>query len=138
MSEQLVKLISEEVSVSDGWVEVFREKYIPRIRNEVLSSKTDSQLMILAINSQDYVGMLVHGLAKNYSEAKEIISDQDFKILGLPFLMGRQILDLAYSFLSLEFDSVEKLNLDNSKNPVVIFSDSNLLLIDSELPIGQI
>jgi hypothetical protein len=138
MSEQLVKLISEEVSVSDGWVEVFREKYIPRIRNVVLSSKTDSQLMILAINSQDYVGMLVHGLAKNYSEAKEIISDQDFKILGLPFLMGRQILDLAYSFLSLEFDSVEKLNLDNSKNPVVIFSDSNLLLIDSELPIGQI
>jgi hypothetical protein len=138
MSEQLVKLISEEISVSDGWVEVFREKYIPSIRNVVLSSKTDSQLMILAINSQDYVGMLVHGLAKNYSEAKEIISDQDFKILGLPFLMGRQILDLTYSFLSLEFDSVEKLNLESSKNPVVIFSDSNLLLIDSELPIGQI
>ncbi len=137
MSAQLLKLTSEKISVSDGWVEVFREKYIPKIRNVVLSSKTDSQVMILAINSQDYVGMLVHGLAKNYSEAKEIISDQDFKILGLPFLMGRQILDLAYSFLSLEFDSVEKLNLDNSKNPVVIFSDSNLLLIDSELPIGQ-
>lgn len=130
MSEQLVKLILEEISASDGWIDVFKEKYIPKIQNVVLSSKTDSQLMILAINSQDYVGMLVHGLAKNYSEAKEIISDQDFKILGLPFLMGRQILDLAYSFLSLEFDSVEKLNLDNSKNPVVIFSDSNLLLMD--------
>ena len=137
MSERLVKFTSEKISVSDGWVELFREKYIHKIQNVVQSTKTDSQLMIFAINSQDYVGMLVHGLAKNYSEAKEIISDQDFKIVRLPFLMGRQILELAYSFLSLEFDSVEKLNLDNSKNPVVIFSDSNLLLIDCETLIGQ-
>jgi hypothetical protein len=89
-------------------------------------------MMILAIDSHDYVGMLVHEFAKNNPEAREIFSAQGFKVLGAPRLIGRRILTLTYSFLSMDFVSFEESMLDGCNKPVLIFSDSNTFLIDCE------
>jgi hypothetical protein len=133
MSEQLVKFSSKKELKSEKMIEKFRDKYIPHFVEIFQSSGSDLQFMILVIDSKDYVGMLVYGLAQNSSETREIISSQDCKIVCLPLVIGRQILELAYSFLSLEFDSVDKLNLDKFNKPVLIFSDSNMHLTDCEL-----
>ena len=81
MSEQLVKFSSEKESKSEKMIEKFRDKYIPHFVEIFQSSGSDLQFMILVIDSKDYVGMLVYGLAQNSSETREIISSQDCKIV---------------------------------------------------------
>ena len=123
--------VSQEITAS-SWPEKFSTDCLERCVDVFRGLKTDAQLMILAIDSQDYVGMLIHEFAKNNPETQELFSDHGFKVLGAPRLIGRRILAFTYSFLSQDFVSFEESTLDSCNKPVLIFSDSSTFLIDCE------
>ena len=123
--------VSQEIAAS-SWPEKFSTDCLERCVDVFRGLKTDAQMMILAIDSQDYVGMLVHEFAKNNPETRELFSDQGFKVIGAPRLIGRRILAFTYSFLSMDLVSFEESTLDNCNKPVLIFSDSSTFLIDCE------
>ena len=123
--------VSQEITAS-SWPEKFSTDCLERCVDVFRGLKTDAQMMILAIDSQDYVGMLVHEFAKNNPETRELFSDQGFKVIGAPRLIGRRILAFTYSFLSMDLVSFEESTLDNCNKPVLIFSDSSTFLIDCE------
>ena len=132
MNGLLDKLSAGQPIVASRWPEKFSTNSLVRCIDVFRDLKSDAQIMILAIDSQDYVGMLVHEFAKNNPETEEIFSDQGFKILGAPRLIGRRILAFTYSFLSMDFVSFEESTLDSCNKPVLIFSESNTFLIDCE------
>ena len=76
--------------------------------------------------------MCIRDSAKTNPETQEIFSDQGFKVLGAPRLIGRRILALTYSFLSMDFVPFEESTLDSCNKPVLIFSESSTFLIDCE------
>lgn len=123
--------VSQEIAAS-SWPEKFSTDCLERCVDVFRGLKTDAQMMILAIDSRDYVGMLVHEFAKNNPETRELFSDQGFKVIGAPRLIGRRILAFTYSFLSMDLVSFEESTLDNCNKPVLIFSDSSTFLIDCE------
>jgi len=132
MNGLLDKLSAGQETSTRSWPEKFSADCLERCVDVFRGLKSDAQMMILAIDSQDYVGMLVHEFAKNNPETLEIFSDQEFKILGAPRLIGRRILAFTYSFLSMDFVSFEDSMLDSCNKPVLIFSDSSTFLIDCE------
>ena len=132
MSELLDKLSAGQEISTRSWPEKFSADCLERCVDVFRGLKSDAQMMILAIDSQDYVGTLVHEFAKNNPETLEIFSDQEFKILGAPRLIGQRILAFTYSFLSMDFVSFEDSMLDSCNKPVLIFSDSSTFLIDCE------
>jgi hypothetical protein len=132
MNRLLDKLsVSQEITAS-SWPEKSSAECLGRCVDVFRGLKTDAQMMILAIDSQDYVGMLVHEFAKINPEIQEIFSDKGFKVLGAPRLIGRRILALTYSFLSMDFVPFEESTLDSCNKPVLIFSESSTFLIDCE------
>jgi hypothetical protein len=132
MNELLDKLSAGQEIITRSWPEKFSADCLERCVDVFRGLKSDAQMMILAIDSQDYVGMLVHEFAKNNPETKEIFSDESFKVLGAPRLIGHHILALTYSFLSMDFVSFEESTLDSCNKPILIFSDSSTFLIDCE------
>jgi hypothetical protein len=132
MNELLDKLSINQKIAARSWPEKFSTECLERCVDVFRGLKTDAQMMILAIDSQDYVGMLVHEFAKTNPETQEIFSDKDFKVLGAPRLIGRRILALTYSFLSMDFVPFEESTLDSCNKPVLIFSESSTFLIDCE------
>ena len=132
MNGLLDKLSAGQEIATSSWPEKFSTDCLERCVDVFRGLKTDAQMMILAIDSQDYVGMLVHEFAKNNPETQEIFSDQGFKILGAPRLIGRRILAFTYTFLSMEFVPIEESKLDSCNKPVLIFSESSTFLIDCE------
>jgi hypothetical protein len=126
------KLSADQKIIVRSWPEKFSTDCLERCVDVFRSLKSDAQMMILAIDSRDYVGMLVHEFAKNNPETRELFSDQGFKVLGAPRLIGRRILAFTYSFLSQDFVSFEESTLDSCNKPVLIFSDSSTFLIDCE------
>lgn len=132
MNELLDKLSIKQKNAASSWPEKFSTECLEQCVDVFRGLKTDAQLMILAIDSQDYVGMLVHEFAKNNPETRELFSDQGFKVIGAPRLIGRRILAFTYSFLSMDLVSFEESTLDNCNKPVLIFSDSSTFLIDCE------
>jgi hypothetical protein len=132
MNELLDKFSVGQKIVAKSWPDKFSPDYLERCIDVFRGLKSDAQMMILAIDSQDYVGMLVHEFAKNNPETRELFSDREFKVLGAPRLIGHRILALTYSFLSMDFVSFEESTLDSCNKPVLIFSDSSTFLIDCE------
>jgi len=132
MNELLDKSSAGQESINRSLPEKFSADCLERCIDVFRGLKSDAQMMILAIDLQDYVGMLVHEFAKNNPETRELFSDQSFKILGAPPLIGRRILALTYSFLSMDFVSFEESTIDSCNKPVLIFSDSSTFLIDCE------
>ena len=61
--------VSQEI-VASSWPEKFSTDCLERCVDVFRGLKTDAQMMILAIDSQDYVGMLVHEFAKNNPETQ--------------------------------------------------------------------
>jgi hypothetical protein len=132
MNRLLDKLSRGQKVIAKSWPDRFSSDCMERCVEIFRGVKFDAHMMILAIDSQDYVGMLVHEFAKNNPETLELFSDQGFKILGAPRLIGRRILALTYSFLSMDFMSFEESTLDSCNKPILIFSDSSTFLIDCE------
>jgi hypothetical protein len=132
MNGLLHKLSAGQEFIAKGGPDTFSADCLMRCIDVFRSLKSDAQMMILAIDSQDYVGMLVHEFAKNNPETRELFSDQGFKVIGAPRLIGRRILAFTYSFLSMDLVSFEESTLDNCNKPVLIFSDSSTFLIDCE------
>jgi hypothetical protein len=132
MNELLDKLSLGQKVITSSWPEKFSTDCLERCVDVFRGLKSDAHMMIFAIDSQDYVGMLVHEFAKNNPETRELFSDQSFKILGAPYLIGRRILALTYSFLSMDFVSFEESTLDSCNKPILIFSNSSTFIIDCE------
>ena len=126
------KLSATEIVFQQSFPEKFSEFFLERCVNVFKGLKSDVKMMILAIDSQDYVGMLVHEFAKNNPETRELFFDQKFKILIVPRLLARRIISFTHSFLSTDLISFEEAALDSCHEPILIFSDSKTFLIDCE------
>ena len=132
MNGRLDKLSKAHVVFGESYPEKFSLLFLEQCIDIFKDLTSDTQMMILAIDCQDYVGMLVREFAKNNPEARELFSDQEFNVLIVPRLLARRIIAFTYSFLSTDFVSFEDSILDECHEPILIFSDSGTVLIDCE------
>lgn len=104
--------------------------YVNDLEHYLSQIKPEPGTLFFAINKHDYIGTLVRSSLLAKAECKKIGETLGMHYFSMPVTIAKQLIIQIYSSLSQDFFVSNLDDLEKFKQPVLVFSDSQALVIE--------
>ena len=111
--------------------------YLPRLQVMWLRASMPEQAVLVLTDPFDYAGSLVLSLLRSKQKFTQILADSRATVGYASRASVEETICLVYDSLSFEFTPPEKALLDQTRQPVLVFADGDVSVIDGRLPLDE-
>ena len=104
--------------------------YVDDLEHYLSQTKPEPGTLFFAISKRDYIGTLVRSSLQAKAECKKIGETLGMHYFAMPITIAKQLIHQIYSSLSQDFFVSNFEDLETFKQPVLVFSDSQDLVIE--------
>lgn len=104
--------------------------YVGDLEHYLSQTKPEPGTLFFVINQHDYIGTLVRSSLLAKAECKKIGETLGMHYFSMPITLAKQLVNQIYSSLSQDFFVTNLEDLEKFKQPVLVFSDSQALVVD--------
>jgi hypothetical protein len=104
--------------------------YVDDLEHYLRQTKAEPGTLFFAINKRDYIGTLVRSSLQAKAECKKIGETLGMHYFAMPITIAKQLITQIYSSLSEDFFVSNLEDLEKFKQPVLVFSNSQAVVIE--------
>jgi hypothetical protein len=104
--------------------------YVDDLEHFLRQTKPEPGTLFFAISKHDYIGTLVRSSLQAKAECKKIGESLGMHYFAMPISIAKQLITQIYSSLSQDFFVSNLEDLEKFKQPVLVFSDSQAVVIE--------
>jgi hypothetical protein len=109
---------------------MMQSTYVDDLEHYLRQTKPEPGTLFFAISKRDYIGTLVRSSLQAKAECKKIGETLGMYYFSLPITIAKQLITQIYSSLSQDFFVSHLEDLEKFKQPVLVFSDSQAVVIE--------